>query len=165
MSVVIPSRLTAYSPPTCTTQTNCLTEIFIDRALERAAWLDEQLKSTGKVVGPLHGLPISLKDQISIKGLETTMGACYVAARCADNVFGVLGYVSWIGKVAERDATLTEILIECGAVLYVRTNLPQTLMVGFTSLITYITVYFGDLIVVISGQRPTTWCLVELSTL
>jgi amidase len=58
-----------------TAQTNCLTEIFIDRALERAAWLDEQLKSTGKVVGPLHGLPVSLKDQIRIKGLETVMGA------------------------------------------------------------------------------------------
>jgi hypothetical protein len=58
-----------------TVQTNCLTEIFIDRALERAAWLDEQLKSTGKVVGPLHGLPVSLKDQIRIKGLETVMGA------------------------------------------------------------------------------------------
>jgi amidase len=57
-----------------TSQTNCLTEIFIDRALERAAWLDEQLKSTGKVVGPLHGLPISFKEQIPIKGLETTMG-------------------------------------------------------------------------------------------
>jgi len=42
--------------------------------LARAAWLDEQLKITGKVVGPLHGLPISLKDQISIKGLETIMG-------------------------------------------------------------------------------------------
>jgi Asp-tRNA(Asn)/Glu-tRNA(Gln) amidotransferase A subunit family amidase len=57
-----------------TVQTNCLTEIFVDRALERAAWLDEQLKSTGKVVGPLHGLPVSLKDQIRIKGLETIMG-------------------------------------------------------------------------------------------
>ncbi|KAN0124333.1 Amidase signature domain containing protein [Russula decolorans] len=91
--------------------TNCLTEIFVDRALERAAWLDEQLKSTGKVVGPLHGLPISLKDQIRIKGLET-----------------IMGYVSWIGKVAERNASLTEILIESGAVLYVRTNVPQTLM-------------------------------------
>ena len=41
----------------------------------------------------------------------------------------VLGYVSWVGRVAERDAALTEILIECGAVLYVRTNVPQTLMV------------------------------------
>jgi amidase len=39
-----------------------------------------------------------------------------------------MGYVSWIGRVAERDAVLTEILIECGAVLYVRTNVPQTLM-------------------------------------
>lgn len=57
-----------------TVQTNCLTEIFVDRALERAAWLDEQLKSTGKIVGPLHGLPVSLKDQIRIKGLETVMG-------------------------------------------------------------------------------------------
>jgi Asp-tRNA(Asn)/Glu-tRNA(Gln) amidotransferase A subunit family amidase len=55
-------------------QTNCLTEIFVKRALERAAWLDKQLKSTGKVVGPLHGLPISLKDQIKIEGLETVMG-------------------------------------------------------------------------------------------
>ena len=76
--VVCPSSFsyltTSFSPPTPITQTNCLTEIFIDRALERAAWLDERLKSTGKVVGPLHGLPISLKDQISIKGLETTMG-------------------------------------------------------------------------------------------
>jgi hypothetical protein len=35
--------------------------------------------------------------------------------------------------VAERNASLTEILIECGAVLYVRTNVPQTLMVRFTS--------------------------------
>lgn len=25
-------------------------------------------------MGPLHGLPISLKDQVRIKGLETTMG-------------------------------------------------------------------------------------------
>lgn len=33
--------------------------------------------------------------------------------------------------MADRDSTLTEILIECGAVLYVRTNVPQTLMVRF----------------------------------
>ena len=72
------------------TQVNCLTEIFVERALKRAAELDEHLATTGKVVGPLHGklcaffpthpvssvtgLPISLKDQINIKGLESTMG-------------------------------------------------------------------------------------------
>ncbi|KAF8509845.1 general amidase [Gautieria morchelliformis] len=90
---------------------NCLTEIFVDQALSRAAELDAHLKRTGTVVGPLHGLPISLKDQLCMKGLETTMG-----------------YVSWVGKYAERDATLVEILYEQGAVPFVRTNVPQTLM-------------------------------------
>lgn len=55
-------------------QVNCLTEIFVERALARAAELDAILKDTGKVVGPLHGLPISLKDQVCIEGLESTIG-------------------------------------------------------------------------------------------
>jgi len=29
--------------------------------IQRAKELDEQLKTTGKLAGPLHGLPISLK--------------------------------------------------------------------------------------------------------
>ncbi|KAL5535558.1 hypothetical protein ACEPAF_3652 [Sanghuangporus sanghuang] len=91
--------------------TNCLTEIFVERALARAAECDKYLKENGKPIGPLHGLPISLKDQVCLKGLETTMG-----------------YVSWIGEYAERDATLAVILYEAGAVPFVRTNVPQTLM-------------------------------------
>ena len=47
-------------------QTNCLTEIFIGRALERARELDDILQKTGKVVGPLHGLPISLKGEFNL---------------------------------------------------------------------------------------------------
>ncbi|PCH36161.1 general amidase [Wolfiporia cocos MD-104 SS10] len=90
---------------------NCLTEIDIPRAIARAAELDEYLRTHGKVVGPLHGLPVSLKDQISVKGLETTMG-----------------YASWVGQYAECDATIVEILYECGAVPFVKTNLPQTLL-------------------------------------
>ena len=73
-------------------QTNCLTEIFVDRALERAAWLDEQLKSTGKIVGPLHGLPVSLKDQIRIKGLETIMGTWTIYS------FGIPGKKMHFGR-------------------------------------------------------------------
>lgn len=42
-------------------KTSCLTEIFFDEGIERAKWLDQQLQTTGKVVGPLHGLPVSLK--------------------------------------------------------------------------------------------------------
>ena len=55
-------------------QTNCLTEIFVDRALARAKEVDDFLAATGKPIGPLHGLPISLKDQFTLKGLETIMG-------------------------------------------------------------------------------------------
>jgi hypothetical protein len=55
-------------------QTNCLTEIFVERALKRASELDHHLETTGKVFGPLHGLPISIKDQLCMEGLETTMG-------------------------------------------------------------------------------------------
>jgi Asp-tRNA(Asn)/Glu-tRNA(Gln) amidotransferase A subunit family amidase len=36
-------------------------------ALKRAKELDEIFEKTGKTVGPLHGLPISLKDQFRIK--------------------------------------------------------------------------------------------------
>ncbi|TCD65745.1 hypothetical protein EIP91_002229 [Steccherinum ochraceum] len=90
---------------------NCLTEIFVDRAVARARELDEHLRSTGRVVGPLHGLPVSLKDQICVKGVETTMG-----------------YVSWIGRYAQKNASLVDILYECGANPFVQTNVPQTLM-------------------------------------
>lgn len=106
---------------------NCLTEIFVERALARAAELDDALKKTGKVVGPLHGLPISLKDQLCIKGLETTVG-----------------YVSWIGKYAEKNAILVDILEECGAVPFVRTNVPQTLMVRWNYLV------FGTVMIILT---------------
>lgn len=39
-----------------------------------------------------------------------------------------MGYVSWIGKYADSNAVLVDILYECGAVPFVRTNVPQTLM-------------------------------------
>lgn len=54
--------------------TRCLTEIFFDRALVRAKELDVHLEETGRTVGPLHGLPVSVKDRLDIKGLDTTVG-------------------------------------------------------------------------------------------
>jgi amidase len=42
-------------------QVNCLTEIFIEKALQWASERDSYLKETGRPIGPLHGLPISLK--------------------------------------------------------------------------------------------------------
>ena len=109
---------------------NCLTEIFVEKALERAAWLDEQLKKTGRTVGPLHGLPISLKDQIRIKGQEATMGErrVYLWRSAAHRIHITSGYASWVGKYSEHDAVITEILYACGAVPFTMTNVPQTLM-------------------------------------
>jgi amidase len=45
----------------------------------------------------------------------------------------ILGYVSWIGRYTEKNAVLVGILIECGAVPFVRTNLPPTVMVSTSS--------------------------------
>jgi amidase len=41
--------------------TNCLTEIFLEEAFVRARELDEILQRTGKPVGLLHGVPVSIK--------------------------------------------------------------------------------------------------------
>lgn len=116
--------------------TNCLTEIFIERALERASQLDEYFKKTGKTMGPLHGLPISLKDQINIEGVESTMGKNFLSKsealrRQLEAVFfspSFIGYVSWIGRYASKSSVLVDIFESLGAVLYVKTNVPQTLM-------------------------------------
>ncbi|RGP69091.1 putative general amidase [Fusarium longipes] len=103
---------------------NCLHEVFFDQALQRAEYLDDYYAKHNKPIGPLHGLPISLKDQFHVKGVDTTMG-----------------YVGWIGGnlgVSDHDKThkiesqiVTE-LLSLGAVLYCKTSLPQTLLFGET---------------------------------
>lgn len=97
--------------------TNCLTEIFFEDGLKRAAELDKYITETGEVVGPLHGLPVSVKDHIFVKGLDTSSG-----------------YTAWAYKsVATQDAVAVDILRKAGAVLYVKTSNPQTLLVGLQS--------------------------------
>ncbi|KAN0110279.1 putative fatty-acid amide hydrolase [Hyaloscypha variabilis] len=95
--------------------TNCLTEIFFDDAIERAKKLDLEYdpKSRGKAPPPLFGLPISLKDSFQVCGYDTSTGlGCYV------------------DKPAEDNSALAAMLIDLGAVLYCKTNLPQSIMTG-----------------------------------
>lgn len=92
---------------------NCVTEICFDGAIARAKELDAYFAKEGKTVGPLHGLPISFKDQFNIKGLDTSVG-----------------YVSWANNPASEDSTLVTLLYEAGAISYVKTNIPATLMMG-----------------------------------
>lgn len=94
--------------------TNCLTEILFQEALERAAELDRYLEETGEVVGPMHGLPVSIKDHIFVRGHDTATG-----------------YVDWAYKTkATKDAVVVDILRRAGAVIYVKTANPQTLLVS-----------------------------------
>ncbi|KAL4911385.1 hypothetical protein BDW74DRAFT_184748 [Aspergillus multicolor] len=103
---------------------NCLHEIFFDQALDRAQELDNHLATHGAVLGPLHGLPISLKDQFHVKGNAKSMGYIgwldtYEGNPDPDLVFNVNSQV------------VTE-LLALGAVLYCKTSLPQTLLFGET---------------------------------
>jgi len=43
-------------------------------AVQRAAELDATFKTSG-FVGPLHGVPIIVKDQINVLGMKTTLGS------------------------------------------------------------------------------------------
>lgn len=48
--------------------------MMFEKALERAKFLDEFREREGRVVGPLHGLPFSLKDMFDVEGVDTTIG-------------------------------------------------------------------------------------------
>ncbi|KAJ9491127.1 hypothetical protein VN97_g2103 [Penicillium thymicola] len=91
---------------------SCLTETFFPQALERAKYLDEYLQREGRPVGPLHGLPISIKDSFCVEGVQST-----------------IGYVAFLeNEPAKTNSALVKMLLELGAVLYVKTNIPQTMM-------------------------------------
>ncbi|KAG9235564.1 glutamyl-tRNA amidotransferase subunit A [Amylocarpus encephaloides] len=91
--------------------TNCVYELLPERAIARAKELDEAL-AKGEPVGPLHGLPISVKEHIGVEGRDCTAG-----------------FVGWVGNKSPYDANILKILLKAGAVLYVRTTEPQGLMV------------------------------------
>jgi amidase len=94
-------------------QTNCLTEILFPEALARAQFLDDHLEKTGKTVGPLHGLPISMKDCFIIPPHPASLGmACY-----ANNT-----------TKPQDETVLVSILAKLGAVFYVKTAVPTAMM-------------------------------------
>jgi amidase len=77
-------------------------------AIARAKYLD----SLSEPIGPLHGLPISVKEHLHIKGYPCNAG-----------------FVSWIdrGPPTETNAVL-DIFISLGAIPFARTTEPQALM-------------------------------------
>ncbi|KAH7919689.1 amidase signature enzyme [Leucogyrophana mollusca] len=84
-------------------QTNCLTEIMIAPA--------ENWAHTANRSGPLAGVPVSFKDMIALKGWDSS-----------------LGYSAFVGKPMAYDGALVRLLRDAGAVPYVKTNVPTTLL-------------------------------------
>ena len=66
-------------------------------------------------MGPLHGLPVSMKDRFNIEGLAS---AC--------------GYASWLGdpKGFEDEGALVKGLRNLGTVFFVKTNVPMSMLVS-----------------------------------
>lgn len=95
--------------------TNCLTDLFDREALERARQVDAYIEEHDRPLGPLAGLPVSLKDCFNVKGHDST-----------------LGFVAWIDQAAAYDSLLVTILREAGAILYCKTNVPTAMMIAET---------------------------------
>ncbi|KAF9877017.1 amidase [Colletotrichum karsti] len=87
------------------------TEVLFEDALERAKELDSYFAKNGTVVGPLHGVPVTLKDQFNVKGFDST-----------------LGYVGRSFTPAKDDAVVVKMLKSLGAIIIAKTNLPQSIM-------------------------------------
>ncbi len=77
------------------------------RALEEAEALDRERKA-GRARGPLHGVPIALKDNIQTTNMPTTGGA-----------------LAFEGYVPPYEATVTRLLREAGAVIVAKTVLTE----------------------------------------
>ncbi|KAK4049733.1 hypothetical protein OIO90_005314 [Microbotryomycetes sp. JL221] len=93
--------------------TCCLTDFFLEDALVEARALDAHLERTGQVLGPLHGLPISAKDQVALKGRITSTGFLSLHVNA---------------KPEQDDCLLAQALKDSGAIFFNHTTLPQTIM-------------------------------------
>ena len=91
-------------------QLTCTAEEMYADAIKEARLCDAE-RAKGKLRGPLHGLPFSVKDQVNVKGYDSTCGlACRVF------------------KPADASAVAVQVWVDAGAIPFVRSNVPQCLM-------------------------------------
>ena len=90
--------------------------IFLNpKALAEAAALDGHLRTTGSFVGPLHGIPVLLKDNVNTKDMPTTAGSLSLA-----------------GYTPTTDAAITQRLRSAGAIILAKVNLHEFAIWGET---------------------------------
>lgn len=88
---------------------NAIVVLDADRALDRAREADREL-ARGEVRGPLHGLPVTVKESFDVAGWKTTWGN-----------------PAWKDNVASADAAVVERLKRAGAIVIGKTNVPLLL--------------------------------------
>ncbi len=98
-------RVERYNP-----KLNAVVTLDVERARQRADAADAAL-ARGEWLGPLHGLPITVKDTYETAGLRTTAGASVHAE-----------------YVPAQDATAIARLVAAGAVVFGKTNTPTFAM-------------------------------------
>jgi amidase len=86
---------------------NAVVALDVERARKRADEADAA-RTRGECWGPLHGLPVTVKDCIETAGLRTTCGSERLATH-----------------VPTRDAAVVERLVRAGAVIFGKTNTPE----------------------------------------
>jgi aspartyl-tRNA(Asn)/glutamyl-tRNA(Gln) amidotransferase subunit A len=86
---------------------NAFIAITADEALADARRADQEIAG-GRYRGPLHGIPISLKDLVDVAGVPTTAGSKVRE-----------------GRLAQTDATVVTYLKRAGAILIGKTNLHE----------------------------------------
>lgn len=78
---------------------------LVSQEVDDAKACDDYLSRSGQTIGPLHGLPLSAKEQIAVSGLRTNSG-----------------FVAWVKNLSAEDANVVRSLKRLGAVVFARTN-------------------------------------------
>ena len=85
---------------------NAVCDFVIDSSLEFADIQDKE-RQNGKLRSPLHGLPVSIKSNIFMKGFDSH-----------------IGFATFFGKKHEKDCLFLESLKDLGCIPFVRSNCP-----------------------------------------
>src|SRR5499433_2877999 len=103
------ARIDAVNP-----KLNCFCFVYPEEALKAARAAERAVKA-GRKLGPLHGVPVAIKDLTPTKGKRTTLGS-YTHEH----------------SVPEHDAAVVEKLRAAGAILVGKTTTPEFAYSSFT---------------------------------
>lgn len=87
------------------------------KALDDAQALDKAFAETGKLTGPLHGIPVLVKDNYDVAGLQTTGGSAAL-----------------LGWIPNKDSTAVAKLRAAGAIILAKTTMSEWARGGFDNI-------------------------------